>query len=1593
MSHSSNTQRGTPAPSEVGGTRSTSTTRDDSKVAKPDLYYGDRQGLDDWLNQMDLYYIFTPMEEAKKTIFAIPRQTFAKFKTEIRRIFGISNEDKVAVRHIQHIRQHTSASEYAAKFQEHAQVTDWDDSALMTMYRRGLKENVKDELMRAGMKIEDLDDLIRATIEIDDNLYERAMERRHDIAPEASLATSHTATAKEGTTSATAISTRILTDPSQWNSMLPKKGHMARDCHSKNKVPRRQFNMMQRRSYVEPERVEPEEPKPKIEDLKYDYHGRLSWTACYDDSCLIHYSSKMESGWFPSRPKGRGKGYCNVIIKKDDLEEGEIEEDDVESDPEEDDSDEEEESEEESDNDDHDHLCSGKEGIEILHAYVPSCFTKMFNVMMKYGEEAFPETNGQRFLHPHNFDNMLDQIRNAFWEHRLVVVNYDFKAFIQEKPPLGSTFAPAGYIIPTGERVNKSMRDGINLLRSRYAQAQQQQRVLYERHLHEQGLDNGKAESDPTHQSTAIRERVGSLGKGSQRECNTIQALASTSSTTVFRTPVTVQGRRLYAMIDSGASGNFISTSTVNRFGLATQSKEHGYELVAVDGSALPGVSEETVPLQLVTQRHHEDIIFDVVEMTNHHIVLGMPWLRQHNPTIDWKSRMLRFQECDCVVDSRPAHRQRSVADERKGQTKARTACVAATSTKASSKQHDSGSAGTDFGGQTGHEARVIEGSHVPSDIPEQYSKWKRLFQEEENANAEATHIWTHLCVIRKELKTLREYLDENLARGFIRKSESPAGYPILFAPKKDGSLRLCVDYRKINDITIKNRYPLPNIEELQDRLSKAKWFSKIDLKGAYNLIRMKEGEEWKTAFRTRYGHYEYLVMPFGLTNAPATCQMMINDTLREYLDRTVVAYLDDILIYTNGNLEQHVKDVQQVLTKLQERRLKANPKKCEFHVKETEFLGFIIGVDGIRIDPAKITSIKEWPTPKNLKEVQSFLGLANYNRKFISGYSQTALPLVELTKQDTPFIWKERQQKAFEALKQACIDGPTLRMFDSGKLVHIETDASDRAIGACLTQDHEGKRHPVAYYSRKMTPAEQNYDIHDKELLAIVAALQHWRVYAEGAPSLTILTDHKNLLTFTTTKVLNRRQVRWSELLGQYKFKIQYTPGKDNGRADALSRRIDYMEGKEAIVHSILQTNKDGTLSARTHEFNAVLRIMKDDEEEFPISHNKYQVPEKHQEQCIRDHHDDPIHGHPGITKTIEIIRRNFAFPQMKEKVTTYVQKCRSCQMNKSSRHAKYGEIQFVDPPLQPWDEVTMDFITGLRSLNSAGRSKLCQQYDSILVMVDRLTKYTHFIPCMKSITAEELAHLVLDRLIRYHGIPKSFITDRDKLFTSNYWKTLVSVMGIKHKLSTAYHPQTDGQTERANQTLEAYLRHYVSYAQDNWVLYLPMAQLALNNQISATTGVSPFYANFGKHPNLFMEPRLQHPNADKAMITSDALKKLHKQLRQKILSSQNGLRNSRQKSKPDPQLKEGDKVYLLTKNLRSQRTTRKLDHVKVGPFLISEVRGPVNYKLQLPDDAKIHPVFHISLLEPADPETPLQTTFHFQTEENDEFEVSDTL
>ena len=357
--------------------------------------------------------------------------------------------------------------------------------------------------------------------------------------------------------------------------------------------------------------------------------------------------------------------------------------------------------------------------------------------------------------------------------------------------------------------------------------------------------------------------------------------------------------------------------------------------------------------------------------------------------------------------------------------------------------------------------------------------------------------------------------------------------------------------------------------------------------------------------------------MLFGLTNAPATCQALINNIIRAHLDQTAIAYLDDILVYSNTQ-QEHTKHVKDVLRCLQEAGLKLNPKKCEFNKPEVEFLGYIIGIEEIKIDSEKIKAIQQWPTPTSVKEVQAFLGFANFNRQFIKNYSQMATPLTELTKKDVEYRWTERQQKAFQQLKDTCAKEPVLLNFKTGQPTRIKTDASDQAVGACLCQQADGKWHPVAYYSHKMSQAEQNYNIHDKELLAVVNALEHWRVYVESSSELTILTDHKNLTTFTTTKKLNRQQVRWAELLGQHKFKILYTPGQDNGRADALSQK-DYMEDDER-QGMILQQDQQGNLVPQPQ----INKLTAEDTEEL-----------------IRNYHDNPAHGHPGITKTTDLIQQ----------------------------------------------------------------------------------------------------------------------------------------------------------------------------------------------------------------------------------------------------------------------------------------------------------------------------------------------------------------
>jgi hypothetical protein len=1028
-------------------------------------------------------------------------------------------------------------------------------------------------------------------------------------------------------------------------------------------------------------------------------------------------------------------------------------------------------------------------------------------------------------------------------------------------------------------------------------------------------------------------------------------------------------------MIDSGAQGDYINPRIVNRLKLPWNQKKEPYSLITFEGSETSyndgKVTQETAQLPVTVAGRTGLVQFDLTRIGNHDAVLGTTWLRQWNPRIDWATDQLSWEDTP---------RQGAIADIRKDLANGASKQQSVRQSTTESQQRKRA---------RGKLQELAEKAEPDSTAGYYVSRYPELFQEELDTGLPKHSRWDHEIKFKpgfepryqklyplgeEKSRVQKEYIEKNLARGYIRDSDSPAASPMLFAPKKDDpNGRPCVDYRHINEGTIKDRYPLPLITELQDRLRKAKHFTAADLKGAYNLIRIKEGDEWKTAFNSRYGHYEYLVMPFGLTNAPATFQRMINDVLREYLDTFVIAYLDDILIFSE-TLEDHKQHVDKVFRLLRDANLLLEFRKCYFHVQKVDFLGFTIEPGKVMMQKSKLAAIKDWPIPTKVKEVQSFTGTTNFYRKLIKGYGEIARPLTKLTRKDQPWEWGPEQQRAFDTLKERMLEEPILRNPDPTRPFEVETDASDFAMGAQLGQrDDNGVLHPVAFISQQFKGAQLNYTVGDKELLAIVEACRQWRPYLSGARyPVKVFTDHKNLMTFTTTKELNKRQVRWSEELAEFDLQIQYVKGTENRRADALSRRADHEMDMPAEARQILRDTGE-YLTVVGRELAAAYRGISEWETRLQDSQDKagrhtYEgrlfVPADLRTELLERIHGAPTHGHQGVAKTYDRLRRNYDWPGAKKEVQDFIGKCTICSKSKSSRHKPYGTIRQPSIPEEPWQSVTMDFIVKLPLSKDPVTGV---KYDSILNINDRLTKAAEFIPYKESSNAEQLAHVILRELVARHGLPREIITDRGSVFTSKFWQSLVAALGVKSKLSTAYHPQTDGQTERTNQTLEQYLRSYINQQQDNWVTMLPMAQFAYNSSKSESTGFTPFYANHGREPEAHLEP-LAGPDAPKATTTAQQIKEIWDQAKTNLTKARKRQAQHYNKSKVEgPTFEEGDLVFLNRKNIKTKRPNGKLDFKKLGPFRVNKVISDVNYQLELPDNSRIHPVFHVSLLEPA--------------------------
>ncbi|KAF8761585.1 hypothetical protein RHS01_01289 [Rhizoctonia solani] len=946
----------------------------------------------------------------------------------------------------------------------------------------------------------------------------------------------------------------------------------------------------------------------------------------------------------------------------------------------------------------------------------------------------------------------------------------------------------------------------------------------------------------------------------------------------------------LKTLVDSGATSNFISPSIVEKLKIPKTLLKNPRVVRMLDGTiSQTGCIWHQVHLAVSANGHIHSIPFLVCPIGNTLAILGMTWLTSESPLIDWQQGLITFPE------------QVQIASEE-------------------------------------------EADPDPlADLPSQYQEFARVFGKEEfkvlpphreydisiDLTPEAKLTPGPIYgMTDAESKALKQHIDEELATGKIRPSTSSAGAPVMFVKKADGSLRLVVDYRKLNDVTQKNVYPLPRQDDLMAKLRNAKLFTKLDLCWGYNNVRIKEGDEWKTAFRTKYGLFEYLVMPFGLTNAPAAFQHFMNDLFRDLIDVTVVIYLDDILIFSEDP-KKHPEHVREVLSRLMKNQLFCKLSKCHFHVTTVDYLGIVISPAGFSMDQKKIEAVTSWPQPKTLR----------------------GSPLHNLTKKEVPWSWEAQEEEAFQELKSLVTHSLVLIHLNPDLPYYLETDASGVAMGAILSQRGEDNRlHPIAYMSKSFSGAKANYDTHDKELLAIIKALEEWQIFLEATDRpIQVFTDHRNLEYWMQARTFNRRHARWRIFLSNFNFEIHYCPGKQSGKPDALSRRLDYIdmapEPEVMLPAEVFANTSEEELEIVTEiraklredpSLDPIIQFLTEDADNAPLQfvrHIEIMTGMK-ASSGTAEFHDSPLAGHPGQQRTLELLSRNYWWPGMKSSAKEWVECCPTCQAN-CCAHAPVIALKPLEVPPFPFHTISYDFITGFPKSNG---------HDAILVVIDSFSKFGHFIPTSKKVTAKGLADLFITHVWKLHReILEGII--------SATWGQTCILLGLP--------PESDGQTERVNQFIKFYLRSYVAANHSDWAAWLPLAEYAYNNAKHGATGKSPFELVYGQNP--VMNPSNVPANVPEADTVADTLAREWKEAESALQMSKERMARSQGII---PEFSIGEKVWLDGKNVDLRTNSNKLDPKRLGPFKVIEKISSHAYRLELPETLKIHNVFYVGLL-----------------------------
>ncbi|GJR63444.1 reverse transcriptase domain-containing protein [Tanacetum coccineum] len=703
-------------------------------------------------------------------------------------------------------------------------------------------------------------------------------------------------------------------------------------------------------------------------------------------------------------------------------------------------------------------------------------------------------------------------------------------------------------------------------------------------------------------------------------------------------------------LFDSGADYSFVSTTFISLLGLEPNDLSFRYEIEIASGQ-LVEIDKVIKGCKLEIEGHVFDIDLIPFGHGSFDMIIGMDWLSNYKAEIICHEKVVRIPLPDgkvlIVVGERPEEK-----------------VILLMSAKASDKKQEEIFVVRDF-------PKVF-----PDDLsglpPIQEIEFRIELIPGATPVAKSPYRLAPL-----EMEELSGQLKELQDKGFIQPSSSSWGAPVLFVKKKDGSFRMCIDYRELSKLTVKNRYPLPSIDDLFDQLQGSQFFSKIDLRSGYHQLRVHEDDIPKTAFRTRYGYFEFTVMPFGLTNAPAIFMDLMNRVCRSYLDKFVIVFIDDILIYSKTQ-EEHVEHLRLVLELLKRNKLYSKFSKYEFWLREVQFLGHVINGNGIHVDPSKIDAIKNWKAPRTPTEVRSFLRLAGYYRRFIKNFYNIAKSLTILTQKSKTFDWGEEQELAFQTLKDKLCNAPVLALPDRPKDYIVYCDASGIGLGCVLMQ--RGK--VITYASRQLKIHEKNYTTHDLELGAVFA-LKIWRHYLYGTKSV-IYTDHKSLQHIFSQKELNMRQRRWIELFSDYDCKIRYHPGKANVVVDALSRKERVKPKRVRAMNMILQSSIKGMIlgaqKEAVDEF-AVLQKGLDEMIEQRSDGTLYYldriwVPLKGEVRTLimDEAHKSKYSVHPGADKMYYDLRDRYWWPGMKKDIAEYVSKCLTCLKVKAEHQRPSG-------------------------------------------------------------------------------------------------------------------------------------------------------------------------------------------------------------------------------------------------------------------------------------------------------------------------------